>query len=312
MCTWRSKTSSCKGRFHSRAMDSSPNALRQLRVCPNSRLCATAPAISRPIRSRNLDLYLEAYEKQVAASGGIVHYARTAEEANDIVVSICRRARRKAHRQGQDDGRRGDRRQRCARSKRYRRGRNRPRRIYHPATRRDAIAHHRARGASHQGADRRGFPPHASRSAGGARSLRAERAAGRGARRAYARNFWPPMSASPAPISSSPRPALRSSSPTKAMAISPQTLPKVHIVLASIEKLVPTLEDASQLLRVLARSATGQDMSVYTTFVNRAAPPRRSRRPRGISRGPRSTTAARPCSAAISPRSCAASAAAPA
>lgn len=44
-----------------------------------------------------------------------------------------------------------------------------------------------------------------------------------------------------------------------------QTLPKAHIVLASIEKLVPTLEDASQILRVLARSATGQDMSVYTT-----------------------------------------------
>ncbi|MDB5601932.1 MAG: hypothetical protein JWN71_3976 [Xanthobacteraceae bacterium] len=45
-----------------------------------------------------------------------------------------------------------------------------------------------------------------------------------------------------------------------------QTLPRVHIVLATIEKLVPTLEDVSQLLRVLARSATGQDMSVYTTF----------------------------------------------
>jgi L-lactate dehydrogenase complex protein LldF len=45
-----------------------------------------------------------------------------------------------------------------------------------------------------------------------------------------------------------------------------QTLPKVHIVLATIEKLVPTLEDAAQLLRVLARSATGQDMSVYTTL----------------------------------------------
>src|SRR5882762_5460000 len=45
-----------------------------------------------------------------------------------------------------------------------------------------------------------------------------------------------------------------------------QTLPKAHIVLASIEKLVPTLEDLSQLLRVLARSATGQEMSVYTTL----------------------------------------------
>jgi L-lactate dehydrogenase complex protein LldF len=45
-----------------------------------------------------------------------------------------------------------------------------------------------------------------------------------------------------------------------------QTLPRVHIVLASIEKVVPTLEDATSLLRLLARSATGQDFSVYTTF----------------------------------------------
>ena len=45
-----------------------------------------------------------------------------------------------------------------------------------------------------------------------------------------------------------------------------QTLPRVHIVLASIEKMVPTLEDCNSLLRVLARSATGQDFSVYTTF----------------------------------------------
>jgi L-lactate dehydrogenase complex protein LldF len=45
-----------------------------------------------------------------------------------------------------------------------------------------------------------------------------------------------------------------------------QILPKVHIVLASLEKIVPTLEDAAQLFRVLARSATGQDMSVYTTL----------------------------------------------
>ncbi len=45
-----------------------------------------------------------------------------------------------------------------------------------------------------------------------------------------------------------------------------QMLPRAHIVLASIEKVVPTLEDAGTLLRVLARSATGQEMSVYTTF----------------------------------------------
>jgi len=45
-----------------------------------------------------------------------------------------------------------------------------------------------------------------------------------------------------------------------------QILPKVHVVVASLEKIVPTLADSAQLLRVLARSATGQDMSVYTTL----------------------------------------------
>jgi L-lactate dehydrogenase complex protein LldF len=45
-----------------------------------------------------------------------------------------------------------------------------------------------------------------------------------------------------------------------------QTLPRVHVVLASLEKVVPTLEDASTILRLLARSATGQEYSAYTTF----------------------------------------------
>jgi L-lactate dehydrogenase complex protein LldF len=39
----------------------------------------------------------------------------------------------------------------------------------------------------------------------------------------------------------------------------------VHIVVASLEKVVPTLEDAATILRVLARSATGQEFSTYTT-----------------------------------------------
>ena len=45
-----------------------------------------------------------------------------------------------------------------------------------------------------------------------------------------------------------------------------QCLPKVHIVIASLEKVVPNLEDATTILRVLARSATGQEFSAYTTF----------------------------------------------
>jgi L-lactate dehydrogenase complex protein LldF len=57
-----------------------------------------------------------------------------------------------------------------------------------------------------------------------------------------------------------------------------QTLPKAHIVLASIEKVVPTLDDMATLLRVLARSATGQDMAVYTTL---STGPRRADDPDG-------------------------------
>ena len=45
-----------------------------------------------------------------------------------------------------------------------------------------------------------------------------------------------------------------------------QTLPRVHIVMTSLEKLVPTFEDAATLLRLLARSATGQEFSTYTTI----------------------------------------------
>jgi L-lactate dehydrogenase complex protein LldF len=56
------------------------------------------------------------------------------------------------------------------------------------------------------------------------------------------------------------------------------TLPRTHIVIASIEKIVPTLEDACTILRLLARSATGQEITTYTTF---ATGPRRGDDPDG-------------------------------
>nr|PZN83819.1 MAG: iron-sulfur cluster-binding protein [Pseudomonadota bacterium] len=57
-----------------------------------------------------------------------------------------------------------------------------------------------------------------------------------------------------------------------------QSLPRVHIAVASIEKIVPTREDVSAILRLLARSATGQEFSTYTTF---STGPRRSDDPDG-------------------------------
>ncbi len=46
-----------------------------------------------------------------------------------------------------------------------------------------------------------------------------------------------------------------------------QGLSRVHIVLASLEKVLPGLDDAAAILRLLARSATGQEMAAYTTLV---------------------------------------------
>ncbi|PHQ79318.1 MAG: iron-sulfur cluster-binding protein [Coxiella sp. (in: Bacteria)] len=52
-----------------------------------------------------------------------------------------------------------------------------------------------------------------------------------------------------------------------------QTLPKTHIVFAGIEKIVPTFKDASNILRLLARSATGQEITSYVTFSTGAKHP---------------------------------------
>jgi L-lactate dehydrogenase complex protein LldF len=57
-----------------------------------------------------------------------------------------------------------------------------------------------------------------------------------------------------------------------------QSLAKTHIVITSIDKVVPTLDDASSLLRLLARSATGQEITSYTTF---STGPRRDGDPDG-------------------------------
>ncbi|MDQ3694965.1 MAG: LUD domain-containing protein [Chloroflexota bacterium] len=45
------------------------------------------------------------------------------------------------------------------------------------------------------------------------------------------------------------------------------SLPPVHVVLAGIEKLIPTFDDAMVQLRLLARSGTAQRLTSYSTFI---------------------------------------------
>jgi L-lactate dehydrogenase complex protein LldF len=45
------------------------------------------------------------------------------------------------------------------------------------------------------------------------------------------------------------------------------TLPRLHVALMGIERVVPTLDDLSVMLQLLARSSTGQKLSVYTSLL---------------------------------------------
>jgi L-lactate dehydrogenase complex protein LldF len=45
------------------------------------------------------------------------------------------------------------------------------------------------------------------------------------------------------------------------------SLPRVHVALLGMERLVPTLADLATMLRVLPRSGTGQQLTTYTTLI---------------------------------------------
>ena len=50
------------------------------------------------------------------------------------------------------------------------------------------------------------------------------------------------------------------------------TLPRVHVALAGLDKLIPTIEDALTALQVLPRNATSQRITSYVTFIDGAGP----------------------------------------
>jgi iron-sulfur cluster protein len=50
------------------------------------------------------------------------------------------------------------------------------------------------------------------------------------------------------------------------------TLPKIHVALVGIEKLVPKLEDAARILQVLPKNATGQLLTSYVSWITGAVP----------------------------------------
>jgi L-lactate dehydrogenase complex protein LldF len=225
----------------------------------------------------HLDLYLEAYEAKVTASGGKVHYARTTEAANAIVLAICRSSGAKSVAKGKSMV--GEEMGLNAALEAagitpvetdlgeyiIQLRQEMPSHIIAPAVHltKDQIAGDFRRVHKDLPQDRDLTEPAALLTE--ARKILREKflAADIGITGA---NFLIAETGTSIIVTNEGNGDLS------------QSLPKVHIVVASIEKLVPTLEDAGTLLRVLARSATGQDMSVYTTL---STGPRRPADPDG-------------------------------
>jgi L-lactate dehydrogenase complex protein LldF len=61
------------------------------------------------------------------------------------------------------------------------------------------------------------------------------------------------------------------------------TMPRIHVAMMGIERIVPTVQDLGVMLQVLARSATGQNLTVYTNVVTG---PRPTAGPRAEGDGP--------------------------
>ena len=226
---------------------------------------------------KHLDLYLEAYEAKVLAAGGKVHWAADAEEARQQVINICHAANARSVTKGksmisEEIGLNAE-----LESRGFEvvetdlgeyiiqlRGEH-PSHIIAPAVHvnRDEVEHEFRRVHTHLPKDRQLVEPE---------SLLAE------ARGVLREKFLS------ADVGVTGANFLVAETGTSIIVTNEgngdltQILPRVHVVIASIEKIVPTLEDVSQILRVLARSATGQEFSVYTTL---STGPRRAGDPDG-------------------------------
>jgi L-lactate dehydrogenase complex protein LldF len=213
----------------------------------------------------NLDLYLEAYEEKVLENGGQVHWARTGAEASSLIIELCQSVGARCVTKGKSmvseemelnlslekagievvETDLGEYIVQLASEK--------PSHIIAPAVHktRDQITelfhrHHKPLGYRDRVIERKDIVSEA-------RSVLRGRFASADVGITGA-NFLVAETGSSVLVTNEGNGDLTSS------------LPRVQIVIAGIEKLIPSLEDLSTMLRVLARSATGQEMSAYTSL----------------------------------------------
>jgi L-lactate dehydrogenase complex protein LldF len=225
----------------------------------------------------NLDLYLERYEAQVIASGGQIHWAETAEDARRIVLDLCRAAGAKAVNKGktmisEEIGLNAHLEANGIRPVETDLGEyiiqlrgEAPSHIIAPAVHVTVPEIDRLFRDTHTH-----LAPDRDLS-----DLRTMLAEARGVLRSKYFEAEVGVTGANMLVAETGQSVIVTNEGNGDLS---QSLPRVHIVLASIEKIVPTLEDAATILRVLGRSATGQEMSVYTTF---SRGPRRAGDPDG-------------------------------
>ena len=224
--------------------------------------------VGRDIRDHalaNLDLYLEIYEERAKAAGAVVHWAETAEDARRIVLGICREARARIVTKGKS-----------------------------MVSEEIALnAHLEAAGLEVVETDlgeyllqiRNESPSHIIAPAIHLTMDQIEA----DFRRTHTHLAEDRVLAEPAKLVDEARRVLRAKFLAADVGITganflvaetgssiivtnegngdlTQSLAKVHVVIASIDKVLPTLEDATSILRLLARSATGQEFTSYTTI----------------------------------------------
>ncbi len=119
----------------------------------------------------HLDFYLELYEENVLSTGGRVHWARDAGEARAAVLEICRSVDAKIVTKGKSMIAEEIGLNEHLEAERHHPGRDRPRRIHHPAAPRAAEPSDRARDPSDEGAGRRHVSRRASTNSTRDRSL---------------------------------------------------------------------------------------------------------------------------------------------
>ncbi|WP_395666798.1 lactate utilization protein B [Methylocella sp.] len=226
---------------------------------------AEARALAARIKDHvidNLEHYLSEFERNAVASGAKVHYAATADEACDIVVGVCREAGAKTVTRSKsmlgeeiglphalDDA--GFRRVETDLAEHIvQLAHDRPSHIIWPAL------HHKREDVAALFRANHGAPPNSDEIPDMVASARRElRGSFLGADVGISgANFLVADQGSVCTVTNEGNAELTT------------TIPRVHIVTAGIEKLVPALPHALALLRLLVRSATGADITQYTTF----------------------------------------------